>query len=184
VLGFQDEVWFSRLAQPALHAWTAGEPLRLAAHAADRNDPDPKALACYGLWLPGREQMLLRFVDGRPVSPVTCAFLAWAAEQLAAEGVRVLALIWDNASWHISQEVRAWIRTHNREVKRAGHGCRLLVCRLPSRSPWLNPIEPKWVHGKRAVVEPERKLTAAELKQRLCDHHRCQLLPSLAQQVA
>ena len=102
--------------------------------------------------------MLLRFVDGRPVSPVTCAFLAWAAEQLAAEGVRVLALVWDNASWHISREVRDWVRDAQSRVKAAGRGCRLLVCRLPSRSPWLNPIEPKWVHGKRAVVEPARKL--------------------------
>ena len=127
--------------------------------------------------------MLLRFVDGRPVSPVTCAFLAWAAEHLAAEDVRVLVLVWDNASWHISREVRDWIRAHNREVKQAGRGCRLLICRLPSKSPWLNPIEPKWVHGKRAVVEPARKLTASELKQRLCDHYRCQLLQPLAQQV-
>ena len=183
-LGFADEVWFSRLAQPTLPAWTASEALRLGLHPADRTDPDPKALACYGLWLPAREQMLLRFVDGRPVSPVTCAFLAWAAEQLAADGARVLALIWDNASWHISQEVRAWLGQHNRQVKTTGRGCRLLVCRLPTRSPWLNPIEPKWVHGKRAVVEPERKLAAAELKQRLCEYYRAPLLQPLAQQVA
>jgi len=184
VLGFADEVWFSRLAQPVLHAWTAGEALRLGVHVADRTDPEPKALACYGLWLPARTQMLLRFVDGRPVSAVTCAFLAWAAEHLAAEGVRVLALIWDNASWHISREVRVWIRRHNHEVKRTGRGCRLLVCRLPTRSPWLNPIEPKWVHGKRAIVEPERKLAAAELQQRLCQYYRAPLLHPLAQQVA
>jgi hypothetical protein len=61
--------------------------------------------------------MLLRFVDGRPVSAVTCAFLAWAAEHLAAEGVRVLALIWDDASWHISREVRDRVGRHNRAVK-------------------------------------------------------------------
>jgi transposase len=176
------------LAQPALSAWTAGgERLRLALHTAERADPDPKALACYGLWLPERpagERMLLRFVDGRPVSAVTRAFLAWATERLAADGVRVLALIWDNASWHISREVRGWIKDHNRRVKAAGAGCRLLVCRLPSQSPWLNPIEPRWVHGKRAVVEPAHKLPAAELKQRLCDHYRCPLLPPLAQQVS
>ena len=183
-LGFQDEVWFARLAQPALHAWTApGGPLRLVAPMAERDDLDPKALACYGLWLPERERMLLRFVAGRPVSAVTRAFLAWAAERLAAEGVRVLALIWDNAAWHVSREVRAWITAHNRRVKRDG-GCRLLVCRLPSRSPWLNPIEPKWMHGKRAVVEPDRKLTAAELQRRLCDHYRCPLVPPLEQRVA
>ena len=149
-------------------------------HAADPADPEAKALACYGLWLPGRERMLLRFVAGRPVSPVTCAFLAWAAEHLAAEGMRVLALVWDNAAWHVSREVRGWIRDHNRRVKRDG-GCRLLICRLPSKSPWLNPIEPRWAHGKRAVTEPERKLTADELKGRLCDHYRCPHLPPLAQ---
>ncbi len=176
------------MAQPALHAWAAGgDRLRLGMHAAERADPDPKALACYGLGLPERpagERMLLRFVDGRPVSAVTRAFLARAAGRLAADGVRVLALIWGNASWHISREVRAWIKAPNRRVKAAGEGCRLLVCRLPSKSPWLNPIEPKWVHGKRAVVEPARKLTAAELKRRLCTHYRCPLLRPLAQQVA
>jgi len=160
-----------------LHAWTAGEPLRLGLRAADRDDPEAKALACYGLWLPERERMRLRFVAGRPVSGVTCAFLAWVAEQLAAGGVRVLALVWDNASWHISQEVRAWLRQHNRRVKAAGSGCRLLVCRLPTRSPWRNAIEPKWGHGKRAMVEPARTLTGAGLKQRPCAD---QLLPPLA----
>jgi hypothetical protein len=153
-------------------------------HAADRADPEPKALACYGLWLPARARMLLRLVDGRPVSRVTCAFLAWVAEQLAAEGARVLALAWDNAAWHVSREVRGWLRQHNRAVKAAGRGCRLLVCRLPSKSPWRNPIEPKWAHGKRAVVEPTRKLTAAELQQRLCDYYHAPLLTPLAQQVA
>jgi transposase len=149
--------------------------------AADPDDPDPKALACYGLWLPGPQRMLLRFAAGRPVSGITCTFLAWAAERLAAEGIRVLALVWDNAGWHVSREVRTWIRNHNRQVKAAGSGCRLLVCRLPSKSPWLNPIEPRWAHGKRAVVEPERKLTGDELRQRLCQHYRCPNLPALAQ---
>jgi hypothetical protein len=128
--------------------------------------------------------MLLRFVAGRPVSGVTCAFLAWVAGRLAAEGVRVLLLIWDNAPWHVSREVRAWIVAHNRRVKAVGRGCRLLVCRLPSRSPWLNPIEPKWMHGKRAAVEPDRVLTSGELARRLCDHYRCPLLPPLEQQLA
>jgi hypothetical protein len=153
-------------------------------HAAGRDEPEPKALACYGLWLPERERMLLRFVAGRPVSAVTRAFLAWVAERMAADGVRVLVLVWDNAPWHVSREVRAWIGAHNRRVKAAGSGCRLLACRLPSKSPWLNPIEPKWMHGKRAVVEPDRKLTAAELQHRLCDHYRCPLVQPLEQEVA
>ena len=142
-------------------------------HGADCDDPDAKALACYGLWLPGPERMLPRFVAGRPVSGVTCAFLVWVADRLAAEGVRVLALVWDNAPWHVSRAVRAWIRAHNRRVKAAGSGCRLLVCRLPSKSPWLNPIEPKWAHGKRRVVEPARLLPAAELSARVCAAFGC-----------
>lgn len=184
-LGFADEVWFSRLVQPSLQAWApAGERLRLEMHAATRDDPDPKALACYGLWLPAGERMLLRFVDGRPVSAMTCAFLAWVTERLAAAGIRVLALLWDNASWHTSRAVRGWITAHNRHVKASRQGCRMLVCRLPRKSPWLNPIEPKWAHGKRAVAEPTRTLTAAELKHRLCEYYRCPNLQPLAQQLS
>lgn len=152
-------------------------------HGADRDDSDAKALACYGVWLPEPGRMLLRFAAGRPVSGVTCAFLAWVTERLASEGIRVLALGWDNAPWHVSRAVRAWIRDHNRRTKRGG-GCRLRICRLPSKSPWLNPIEPRWAHGKRAVAEPDRKLASDELKQRLCDHYRCSLLPPLAHQLA
>src|SRR3954467_7369684 len=83
--GFQDEVWFSRLAQPSLHAWAAdGERPRLAARAPDPAAPEPKALARYGLWLPGPERMLLRLVAGRPVSGITRAFLAWVADRFVA----------------------------------------------------------------------------------------------------
>ena len=153
-------------------------------HAAGRDDPEPKALACYGLWPSEREQMLLRFVAGRPVSSTTGAFLAWTAGRRVAEGVRVLVLIRDNAPWHVSREVRARIGAHNRRVKAAGAGCRLLVCRLPSKSPWLNPIERRRPHGKRAVVEPARKLTGEELRHRLCNHYRCPLVEPLAQQAA
>ena len=90
------------------------------------------------------------------------------------------ASIWDNASWHISKEVHTFIKEHNRKVKQEG-GCRLLACRLPSKSPWLNNIEPKRVHGKRATVEPDRKLPVDELKTRLCDYYECELLPPITQ---
>jgi hypothetical protein len=51
-LGFQDEVWWSRLAQPSLSAWTAAKPLRLVEQEAPKADRDRKALACDGLLLP------------------------------------------------------------------------------------------------------------------------------------
>ena len=149
---------------------------------ADAKDTDPKALACYGLFRTDTNQMCLRFVAGRPISHVTTAFLSFVLASLSEEGKRVLVMVWDNASWHVSKEVQTWIRTYNRRVKKEG-GCRLLVCRLPSKSPWLNAIEPKWVHGKRAVLEPERKLSARELKERLCDYYKCRLLPPIAQNV-
>jgi DDE superfamily endonuclease len=177
-LGFADEVWWSRLAQPSQHGWVADEAsMRLQELERAKDDSDPKALACYGLMVRRRpqmaDQMLLRFVDGRPVSAVTTDFLAWSCERLAAQGVTGLLLIWDNASWHKSQQVRSWIGAHNHTVKQSGQGVRIVACLLPSKSPWLNPIEPKWVHGKRAVSEPGRMLSASELEARVYAYYRC-----------
>lgn len=183
VLGFQDETWWSRLALPQGHAWTGGEPLRLVERERPREDLDPKALCCYGVLRGDTGGMLVRFVRGRPVSQVTEDFLAWVCERLAAEGKTALLLVWDNASWHISQRVRTWIRAHNRLVKQCG-GVRIVACRLPVKSPWLNAIEPKWAHGKKQIVEPERLLTAQEIKDRVCEYYRCgQSLP-LEQKIA
>jgi DDE superfamily endonuclease len=125
--------------------------------------------------------MLLRFVAGRPVSSVTIDFLIWCSERLAAAGKSALLLIWDNASWHISKAVRSWIGAHNRRVKAGQPGVRIVLCLLPSKSPWLNAIEPKWVHGKRAVVEPNRLLTAHELADRVCAYYGCSHEPHLVQ---
>jgi transposase len=184
VLGFADEVWWSRVAQPPLHAWAEiAAPLRLVEQAVAPNDPEPKALACYGLLLRRTqqdEQVWLRFVDGRPVSAITTQFLDWCCSQLEAQRVPVWVLIWDNASWHVSKAVRAWIRAHNQQMKQQGSGVRILVCYLPVKSPWLNPIEPKWVHSKRAIVEPTRLLSAQEVADRVCRYHGCPHEPHLS----
>jgi len=174
VLGFEDETWWSRVAQPTLHSWAnPGQPLRLVEQMVAASDPEPKALACYGLLLPELDRVWLRFVDGRPVSAITTQFLEWCADRLAAQGKRALLLVWDNASWHLSQMVRAWTRIHNRQVKAAGHGVRIISCFLPTKSPWLNNIEPHWVHGKRKVAEPTRLLSAHELADRVCAYFGC-----------
>ena len=138
--------------------------MQLLQPEADRQDAEPKALACYGLLRYDTGDMLLRFVQGRPVSQVTEDFLGWVCAQLAAAGKKALLLVWDNASWHVSGRVRDWIVAHNRRAKQPG-GVRIVVCCLPVKSPWLNPIEPKWAHGKRAIVEPDRKLTAPEVQE-------------------
>src|SRR5262252_9565245 len=113
-LGFQDETWWSRLARPALHAWAEpDQPLRLVEQTVAKDDPDPKALACYGLlvrWAPPEqrwhEEAWLRFVEGRPVSALTTQYLAWCCAELQALGKQALLLVWDNAPWHVSHEVR------------------------------------------------------------------------------
>ena len=124
--------------------------MRLEEHSWKKGDPNPKALACSGvLWQEGhpddptRDQMWLRFVTGRPVSDMPTHFLEWCCEKVAAQGKRSWLLIWENASWHLSHIVRTWIREHNQQVKQTGTGVRILPFRLPTKSPWLNPIEPK-----------------------------------------
>lgn len=180
-LGFEDETWWSRVTQPMLHAWAdEGNPLRLVEQTVPKSDPDPKALACYGLLVscpadPATldERVWLRFVDGRPVSGVTTQFLDWCCTKLAQAGKTALLMVWDNASWHISRIVRDWMRMHNQQVRREGTGVRIVPCYLPIKSPWLNPIEPHWAHGKEQVVEPARLLTAHELADRVCAHFGC-----------
>jgi len=187
-LGFQDEVWWSRLAAPGLHAWAEDDqPLRLVEQAVAQDDPDPKALACYGLlvrWATAgqdwHQQAWLRFVDGRPVSSITTQFLAWCCTKLQAARKTALLLVWDNAPWHVSQQVRAWIHAHNQHVKQTGAGVRIVNCYLPVKSPWLNPIEPVWLHAKRRVVEPARLLSAADLIDRVCAALGCPHEPHLA----
>jgi len=178
-VGYEDETWWSRVARPALHSWTDGDPLRLVAQAVATADPDPKALACYGLLVrppaaaaAPTEAVWLRFVDGRPVSALTEQFLAWCCDRLAAAGTTTLVLVWDNAAWHVSRAIRRWLRAHNQRAHRAG-GVRIVPCWLPTRSPWLNPIEPKWVHGKRRLVEPARLLTGREVEERVCAAFGC-----------
>ena len=105
---------------------------------------------------------------GGPVGAVTLAFLAWGSARLAAQGFTALLLLWDHASWHRRYAVRHWMRQHHQQVKRgAAVGVRLVVCPWPSKSPWLNPMEPTWVHGTRAVAAADRLLHADELEARV-----------------
>lgn len=167
--GFQDETWWSRQSQPHLHSW-GQEALRLIEPTPRKDDSDPKAFACYGLDVrrQGQTEMWLRFVSGNPKSQPTLQFLQWVLTETAQRGIRVLVMCWDNASWHKSKMVRDWIKQHNRQVKQSESGTRLIVCALPKRSPWLNAIEPKWIHAKRKVIEPDKQLSATELAARVC----------------
>ena len=112
--------------------------MRLLQQSVTKDDPEPKAVSCYGLYVPEFDQTWVRFVDGRPVSGITTRFLEWSCEKLEAVGKKVLLLIWDNASWHVSRKVRRWLGKHNREVRKSGEGVIIVSCLLPKQSPWLN----------------------------------------------
>jgi hypothetical protein len=108
------------------------------------------------------------------VRAVTIAFRAWCSARLAAQGCTAVLLIWDHASWHRSHAVRHWIRQHHRQGQQGTVGVRIVVCQLPRKSPWLNPIEPQWVHGKRAVSEADRLRSADELAMRVYAYYGCE----------
>lgn len=165
----QDECWFSRFAQPSLHAWAENkEPLRLVervpAHHASK-----KALACFGAVRQDTQQTYLYFCDGQPNSEQMWLFIIGLLALARQEKIRVVVMIWDRATWHKSKRLRIWMRSYNRAAKRAGQP-RLLTFLLPKKSPWLNPIEPRWVHAKRNTCQPDGDLSATELKRRMAAH--------------
>jgi transposase len=183
VVGFLDEVWWSRLARPSLRAWSGGDPLKMHVLSRPKDDPDPVAICCYGMLRQDTDKVMLWFVEGRPVGDVTAQFLAWVCEQLGAEGKSRLIVIWDDASWHSGQPVSDWVAEHNRKVKCEG-GVQIVLCPLPVKSPWLNNIETRWGPAKRAILEPDRILTGQEVVTRVCEHFGVNLLPYLKSRVA
>ena len=165
----QDECWFSRFAQPNAHAWALpGEALRLVQREPKRGEKE-KALACFGAVRQDTDQVYLYFSNGQPNSEQMWVFIVALLAIARQEGKKVVVLIWDNASWHKSQRIEQWIRDYNRRAKAEGD-VRLLTHLLPSKSPWLNPIEPRWIHAKRATCEPDGDLPSTELRRRLCQH--------------
>jgi hypothetical protein len=67
-IGFEDECWWSRLAMPTLSSWAEqGKPMRLIQQSVTKDDPEPKAISCYGLYVPKLDERWLRFVEERPV---------------------------------------------------------------------------------------------------------------------
>ncbi len=183
VLGYLDEVWWSRFSQPKVRTWEYDKPLRMVQREAAKDDKEPKAIACYGLLRKDTEQVQVRFLEERPISEITISFLQWIVEELEKEGKKALFLIWDNASWHKSKKVCQWIKENNRTAKKSG-GVRIIRCQLPSKSPWLNPIEPHWMHGKKAICEPNGELTKEMIEQRVCDYFNSEQLPRLSNNVA
>lgn len=70
----------------------------------------------------------------------TIEYLKMRSLQCLAQGLKRLYIVWDNASFHVSKKLREWRKEHNRSVRRTG-GVLIHFVLLPSKSPWLNPIE-------------------------------------------
>ena len=158
------------MAQPKVRAWTAGPPMKVHLLKSEPSDPDPDAVACYGFCGTTRARSA-PVRRGRPLGKVTVQFLEWLCWSVAQEGKKVLVVIWDDASWHTADAVARWVNEQNRRAQRA-EGVRIVV----SNSPWqalANNIEPCWTHAKKAVMELDRKLTAAEITPRVCEHFEC-----------
>jgi hypothetical protein len=153
VLGFVDEVWWSRLQRPRMRAWADGPPLRMHVLVAEDSDPDPIAICCYGMLRNDTKRVMLRFAENRPLSDITAQFLEWVSQELREEGKKRLIVIWDDASWHASRLVLHWLAEHNNRVRREG-GIEVVHFELPAKSPWLNDIEHYFRHAKKVIVEP------------------------------
>ena len=114
--------------------------------------PD-KALSYYGVKRHDTGAIYLYHCWQRPNSDETLQFLHWWVAGAATLRRKVVLVIWDNASWHVGRKVKRWIRRHNLVAKHMGKP-RLLVWTLPKCSPWLNPIEPHWLHVKKRICQP------------------------------
>ena len=114
--------------------------------------------------------MLLRFVTGAAREPGHFRLSGLVAERTGFMPVEGLAADLGQcllASQPHRQKV-AQIPQPACQARRVAVAC--MVCPLPSKSSWLNPIAPRWVHGKRAILEPTRLLTAQELIARVCTY--------------
>jgi transposase len=155
---FQDESWFSGTPKAVGQYGQRGTPRTAAV--------EKPAHKCKGAWVlyaalevvSGRVQ---RFYAPRCNQTHVRQQLETLLAQAQAAGKRVLVVIWDNASWHTAKALRRWYYRYNQTAKRDGRA-RLLLVALPSRSPWLNPLEPifgqakRRIVGRRAVPQPSR----------------------------
>lgn len=177
----QDECWFSRFAQVGLHTWAAAHQAERLVQREPGPKDQPKALACVGAVCQTTGRRYVYFCDGQPNTEKIILLLKRLLAIARDQGKRVLAIFWDQASWHKSKKLKRWLRAHNRQAKQHGD-VRLLTLLLPTKSPWLNSMEAHWVHAKRKVAEFDGKLPLAMLKRRLCAHFQVPLIEAYLNQ--
>jgi len=131
-----DQSWFVRWPY-RFWAWAGSDnPPRVA----KRWNEAVETTALYAALDDETQEAFLSWSPGQPNSEVTMKFLEALMAYWTEKGKRFITLVWDKAPWHTSGRTREWIREYNRRAKREGWA-RLIMCYLPTRSPWLMPLE-------------------------------------------
>lgn len=160
-----DQSWFVRWPY-RYWAWAPhDEPPRVAKRWAEEVD----ATALYAALDDETQEAYLHWAAGQPNSQETVEFLDRLMAQQAQRGKRFVALLWDKGSWHTSKQSRHWIRDYNHRAKREGLP-RLIACYLPTRSPWLMPLEAIFGYVKHQVLGGRRFKSVAHL-QAVVEHY-------------
>jgi transposase len=144
-----DQSWFSRWPY-RFRAWAAR---RKRPRVAQRWNETVQTTALYAALEEESQEAQLGWAEGQPNTANTLRFLEELLAHCSAQGKRFIVLFWDHAPWHTSRETRHWIRQYNRRAKKEGL-TRLLVCYLPTRSPWLMPLEAVFGWVKHQVLGP------------------------------
>jgi hypothetical protein len=162
--------------QPHLHSWsTDGQPLRLVEQTLQAKDTEGKALACYGVfpaplfpggWLVGRSHLaaLCGWPSGErdydPVIGMVLRQVAAAGQTGMDPGLGQCPLAYQSCGSRLDPRSQS---AGERNRPGRPHFC------LPAadQKPLAPPIEPKWVHGKRRIVEPDRMLPPLEMEERI-----------------
>ena len=154
-----DESWFVRWPY-RFWAWAKRKaPLPVAL----RWNEDVEKTALFAALDDESQESFLRWADGQPNSERMISFLAALMAHWTQKGKRFIVLFWDRASFHTSHRVRRWIRDYNRRAKKEGL-TRLIPFWLPSRSPWLMPLEAVFGAVKHRVLGDRTFETLAELR--------------------
>jgi transposase len=154
-----DQSWFSRWPY-RFRAWAAKDArLRVAQRWSEKVD----TTALYAALDDESQEAFLRWSTGQPDSEETVQFLEALMVHCTQNGLRFIVLIWDKASWHTSKRTHGWIRAYNRRARKEAR-TRLIVCQLPTRSPWLMPLEPVFGWTKHQVLGGRLFQTVAQLQ--------------------
>ena len=134
-----------------------------------KDDPDPKALACYGCCCARRaRRRRLAALRRRPTRQRRDEqFLAWCCDAAAGGGQARWLLVWDNASWHVSKRGARLDSRAQPAGQAAGQGVRIVVPparQEPLAQPDRAQVGPWQARGGRARPAAQRP----ELADRVC----------------